>query len=277
MQQKGTVKSFHKSEGKKGIGYIAPKSPIPDYGKDVVFFESDLEELDFESLQKGMELEFFLEPRQGKSGETEWIARNIHKFEKRVISIPPPSQGETNSKPLKVYPPSYKTFLEKLGDSLKSVEKINDSCDFEDAVFSLLRLLGIHSVYQYSRDAQAGKADGFFILENLAVMYDCTLRSPFEEYKKDQIENYIHKLSNKSQLTIETRKADGGRGSKTLQIQGKSRQVWIITKGSTRELLVYDSIKVKEVAIKDLITITIEHCRELSYDAEHLSSNTNSI
>ena len=124
---------------------------------------------------------------------------------------------------LPIHPSSYKIFLEKLGGSLKSIEKINDSGDFEDAVFSLLRLLGIHSVYQYSRDAQAGKADGFFILENLAVMYDCTLRSPFEEYKKDQIENYIHKLSNKSQLTIETRKADGGRGSKTLQIQGKSR------------------------------------------------------
>lgn len=259
------------------MGYIAPESPIPDYGKDVVFFEGDLKELDFEVLQKDMELGFVLEQRQTKTGDIEWVARDVRKFvpppEKRAISIPTPSKPENNSEPpVKIRPPSYKTFLEKLGDSLKSIEKINDSGDFEDAVFSLLRLLGIHSVYQYSRNAQAGKADGFFILENLAVMYDCTLRHPFEEYKKDQIENYIHKLSNKSQLTIETRKADGGLGSKTLQIQGKSRQVWIITKGNTRELLVYDSIKVKEVAIKDLITITIEHCKELSYDAEHLSS-----
>ena len=103
-------------------------------------------------------------------------------------------------------------------------------------------------------------------------MYDCTLRDSFEEYKKDQIENYINKLSNKAQLTIETRRADGGRGSKTLQIQGKSRQVWIITKGNTRELLDFDGIKVKEVAIKDLITIALERCSELSYDAEYLSS-----
>ncbi|MEP0871800.1 hypothetical protein NDA01_18460 [Trichocoleus desertorum AS-A10] len=259
------------------MGYIAPESPISDYDRDVVFFEGDLEELDFEVLQKGMELGFILEQRQTKTGDIEWVARDVRKFvappEKKVIPIPTSTKSKANPEsPVNIYPSSYRTFLEKLSDSLKSIEKINDSGNFEDAVFSLLRLLGIHSVYQYSRDAQAGKADGFFILENLAVMYDCTLRNPFEEYKKDQIENYIHKLSNKSQLTIETRKADGGRGSKTLQIQGKSRQVWIITKGNTRELLVYDSIKVKEVAIKDLITITIEHCRELSYDAEHLSS-----
>ncbi|MBW4487220.1 MAG: hypothetical protein KME12_05465 [Trichocoleus desertorum ATA4-8-CV12] len=259
------------------MGYIAPESPIPDYGKDVVFFEGDLEELNFELLQKGMELGFVLEQRQTKTGDIEWIARDVRKFvpppEKRVISIPTSTKPKANPEsPVNVHPFSYRTFLEKLSDSFNSIGRINNSGEFEDAVFSLLRLLGIHSVYQYSRESQAGKADGFFILENLAVMYDCTLRDSFEEYKKDQIENYINKLSNKAQLTIETRRADGGRGSKTLQIQGKSRQVWIITKGNTRELLDFDGIKVKEVAIKDLITIATERCSELSYDAEYLSS-----
>ncbi|MBD2098833.1 hypothetical protein H6F90_27610 [Trichocoleus sp. FACHB-591] len=274
MQQKGTVKYFHKSEGKKGIGYITPKFPIPDYDKNVVFFEGDLEELDFESLQNGMELEFVLDQKQDKNGEIEWIARNIRK--KKVIQTPP-KPGPTPEPALKVRSPSYKIFLEALSNSLNLVEEINDSGEFEDAVFSLLRLLGIHSVYQYDRKTQAGKADGFFIVENLAVMYDCTLRDSFEEYKKDQIENYINKLSNKAQLTIETRKADGGHGSKTLQILGKSRHVWIVTRGVSRELLVFNDIRVKEIAIKDLIAIAIERCKVLNYNAEHLSSRLVSL
>ncbi len=150
------------------------------------------------------------------------------------------------------------------------MEHIRDSDDFEDAVFALFRLLGIHAVYQYPREAQAGRADGFFILKNLAVMYDCTLRDSFEEYKKDQIENYINKLRNKSQLTIEPRRSDGGQASKELEIQGKSRQVWIITRGSTREIRDYDGIKVKEVAIKDLIEIAVKRCKQLNYDEEVL-------
>jgi hypothetical protein len=149
---------------------------------------------------------------------------------------------------------------------------LNKSDEFEDAVFCLLRLLGIHTVYQYPRDAQAGRADGFFILENLAVMYDCTLRESFEEYKEEQIENYINKLRNKSQLTIDTRKTDGGQGRKELQIQGKYRQVWIITRGSTREIRDYDGIKVKEIAVRDLIDIAINRCKDLSYEADRLSS-----
>jgi hypothetical protein len=128
------------------------------------------------------------------------------------------------------------------------------------------------SAYQYPKEAQAGRADGFFILNNLAVMYDCTLRDSFEEYKQDQIENYINKLSNKSQLTIETRRSDGGRGSKELHIQGKSHQVWIITRGSTREIRDYDGIKVKEIAIKDLIDIAMKRCQQLNYDADRLST-----
>ncbi|OUL35531.1 hypothetical protein BV372_10805 [Nostoc sp. T09] len=270
MEQKGTIKYLRKYTGSQGFGYIALESPISNYNKDIVFFEDDLENLTFKSLKTGMELEFLLEQRQDKKGQPEWIARQIH-----MSTAAASAQGALpviKTFSTSVNSISFKLFLENLSHAFGLIEQIKSSDEFEDAVFSLLRLIGIHAVYQYSREAQAGRADGFFILENLAVMYDCTLRDSFEEYKKDQIENYINKLSNKSQLTIETRRADGGRGSKTLQIQGKSRQVWIITRGSTREILDFDGIKVKEIAVKDLIAIATKRCKQLSYDADILSN-----
>ncbi|WP_228038268.1 hypothetical protein [Nostoc sp. LEGE 12450] len=79
----------------------------------------------------------------------------------------------------------------------------------------VLRLLGIHNLYQYDKKNQAGRADGFFIIGSLAVMYDCTLRRNFDEHKKEQIENYVNKLKN-SQMTIDVRLTDGGGRKKTL-------------------------------------------------------------
>ncbi|MFQ3629754.1 MAG: hypothetical protein SNJ81_19550, partial [Cyanobacteriota bacterium] len=67
-------------------------------------------------------------------------------------------------------------------------------------------------------------------------------------------------------------RSDGGQASKELQIQGKSRQVWIITRGSTREIRDYDGIKVKEVAINDLIEIAVKRCKQLNYDDDMLST-----
>lgn len=261
MKQTGTIKYVSKKEGRKGFGYIAPASPIPNYDKDIVFFEDDLKDMDFESLGNGVKLEFHLEDKQNKQGEVEWIAREIYKAKSEVPKpIPKPDA------------PSLKLLMERFNDAFSLIEQIKGSDEFEDAVFALLRFLGIHTVYQYPRESQAGRADGFFILNNLAVMYDCTLRHPFEDYKKEQIENYVNKLSNKSQLTIDTRRSDGGRNSKELQIQGKSRQVWIITRGCTREIRVYDEIKVKEIAVKDLIDIAMKRCKQLNYDADILST-----
>jgi hypothetical protein len=138
-------------------------------------------------------------------------------------------------------------------------------------VFVILRLLGIHTLYQYDRATQAGKADGFFIVGNLAVMYDCTLRSDFMNFKQEQIDNYVNKLNNRSQLTIETRRADGGVGSKTLQVSGKNKQVWIITRGQTRELQDIDGVKVKEIAVRELIGIANKRLRAFTYEQEDLS------
>lgn len=71
-------------------------------------------------------------------------------------------------------------------------------------------MIGLNKIFQFDRDNQAGKADGFFIIENLAVMYDCTLQKNFESFKEEQIENYINKLNPKAQLTFNIKKNDGG-------------------------------------------------------------------
>jgi len=276
MEQLGIVKFIRKDAGKRGFGYIAPASAIANYEKDVVFFENDLQDIAFESLSKGMEVSFLLESRANNNGEIDWFARQISLVKTETphqISVPVVKKSTVVPKSLvNLSPATYKLFLQELEQTFQIVERISNSGEFEDAVFCLLRLMGIHTVYQYPREAQAGQADGFFILENLAVMYDCTLRESFEEYKQEQIENYINKLSNKSQLTIYPRRGDGGQGEKKLQIQNKSRQVWIITRGTTRELLDCDGIKVKEIAIRDLIDIAIARCKDLSYDVDRLSS-----
>jgi len=88
-------------------------------------------------------------------------------------------------------------------------------------------------------------------------MYDCTLRPDFEEYKKDQIENYINKLE-QAQLTFDIRASDGAKRKKTLRIDGKSKQVWIITIDQTREISDYGNIKVKEVSVNHLIWLLQE-------------------
>ena len=110
----------------------------------------------------------------------------------------------------------------------------------------------------------------FFTIENLAVMHDCTLQGNFESFKEEQIENYINKLSQKAQLTFNTKKIDGGITPKTIQLTGKSKQVWIITKGESKELSDFDNVKVKEISIYDLCEIYKKRLNDITYDNEKL-------
>jgi cold shock CspA family protein len=161
-----------------------------------------------------------------------------------------------------IYPNNYITkqinschdFKLNLIEYINSLIITDNTNEFEDSVFLLLRLIGINALYQYDKKNQAGKADGFFIIANLAVMYDCTLRSSFQEHKKDQIENYVNKMEG-SQLSFDLRISDGKSRQKNLKIDGKSKQVWIITKNSSREITDYGNIKVKEVSVHNLVSL----------------------
>ena len=66
----------------------------------------------------------------------------------------------------------------------------SDWREFERNTLHLLKLLGVHSIYPIPNTEQRGRPDGFFKLKSLAVIYDCTLESGFEDVKRDQIANY---------------------------------------------------------------------------------------
>ena len=103
-------------------------------------------------------------------------------------------------------------------------------------------------------------------------MYDCTLREQFEDFKKDQIENYVNKID-QSQISFELKKPNGSTYTKTVKIAGKNRQVWIITKGKSREISDYGNVKVKEIGINDLILLFNIRIRSSVIEEEDLSSN----
>ncbi|MDZ8030149.1 hypothetical protein [Nostoc sp. DedSLP04] len=259
----GVINWLNHEEGK---GFLRPDKSLNNQDKDLLFFKQDLEEITIENLSKGDKLEFKLQNINYKDGKVVKAVKNIRlilpDLPKKSVSVNKKTVDNLNVKDIKL----------EISSCLGNCIKLSDSAEFEDYVFMVLRLLGIHNLYQYDKKNQAGRADGFFIIGSLAVMYDCTLRKNFDEYKKDQIENYVNKLKN-SQMTIDIRLTDGGGKKKTLQIQGKNRQVWIITQESTRELYDVDGIRIKEIAVQDLIQIFNKRLYSDAFEEDELSAH----
>lgn len=244
------IKSIIKDKTVDGAYYGFIRSL--DEGKDYYFRKSDLNELPIEKLSIGNKVEFeFIETRDGRSV--------------KKLKLLAEGSNIKNKENL-----SFSDYKIGLISHLKKAININNCDDFEDGVYLVLKLMGIHKLFQFDRSSQAGKADGFFILENMAIMYDCTLHQNFETFKEEQIENYINKLNQKSQVTFDVQKIDGSTAPKTMQISGKTKQVWIITKGESKELREFDNIKIKEISIYDLINILTKRLEEPTYDAEHI-------
>ncbi len=137
--------------------------------------------------------------------------------------------------------------------------------DFENDVFLLLKSIGLNQVYKIEK--QTGKADGFFYIRNLSVIYDATLRTSFEKEKEQQIKNCIGelkcekiKLENNTEFTIQ-----------------KEKQVWIITRGVTRKIIKSDGIKVLEVSIKTLIDIYYKRLTNDKFDEERLEETLRTL
>ena len=238
-----------------GYGFIV----ATDTGRDYYFTHTDLVDCAYTDLREGADIEFV--PVEDGANRK---ARAVRLLDSQADTVGSPDvQGGVTH--------TVDTVLDGIRGALDRIDDVDAGEVFEDCVFVVLRLLGIHTLYQYDRASQAGKADGFFIVGNLAVMYDCTLRSDYMNFKQEQIDNYVNKLNNRSQLKIETRRADGGVGSKTLQVSGKNKQVWIITRGETRELQDIDGIKVKEIAVRELIAIADKRLRAFTYEQEDLS------
>jgi cold shock CspA family protein len=274
---KSEIKEIRSSKRNDGsvYGFIAAL----DSGKDYYFATEDL--VEDQPIDCGVKVEF--DPVE-ESGNRK--ARNIRvldsyvphswvsevKRTKNRKSLPKTSNVSASIKngtfPLKTFEELKSRVLEQV----EVLSSITDPYVFEDGVFLLLRLLGIHTAYQYPRSEQAGEADGFFMIESFAVMYDCTLRKNFESYKKTQIENFRNRLSQSNQLTFEFRKPDGKVGSKTVPLPAK-KQVWIITNGETRELEDFGGIKVKEIAVSELCQILERRLRDIAYDVDRLATD----
>jgi hypothetical protein len=128
-------------------------------------------------------------------------------------------------------------------------DELNQTGDwkkFELYTYYLIKLLGIHNAYRFDPDQQSGKADGFFKFGNLAVLYDCTLRSEFEEIKRTQIENYCKQLEVGS-IEAAPRIIE--------EFHHHQKQVWIITRGRSRLIETRNDIAVKEVKVDRLIDL----------------------
>lgn len=156
-----------------------------------------------------------------------------------------------------LYPP----FFDKLLST-------GDWKEFEQYTHYLLKLLGIQAVYTFVDERQAGKADGFFKFGNLAVMYDCTLGvGNIEENKKDQIINYCNRLK---QGSLEVA------GGTILEFHHHHKQVWLITRGTSRRVKLINDIAIKEVAIRDIIDVYQERLKGMVSD-EYLETKLRNI
>ena len=143
--------------------------------------------------------------------------------------------------------------------------KTKDPSEFEDLVFQLLKLIGINNICKIDRKRQAGREDGFFVFRNLAVIYDCTLKTDLRD-KEEQINNYCRRLNDEVELSCKSK-------DKSFNIRTKKKQVWIITRNKTQKIKEYpgdndESILVKEISIYDLIEIYIKRIKENLFEDE---------
>lgn len=244
------IKSIIESDKKDGsyYGFIQALDDKNDY----YFTKKDTNNLLLKDVSSGIEVNF-----NGDEKNNKRIATDI-------------SLCNNSLKPTVI---TYNQYKENILESISNINDINDYNDFEDATYLLIKLLGIHNIYQFERNNQAGKADGLFVLDNLVVMYDCTLQNNFQEFKKEQIGNYINRLKQTTQISMDVVKPDGGIVQKTLNITNKTRQVWVITKRKSREIEDYDGIKIKEISVSDIVNILKNKIKDGSYDTDKLSSS----
>jgi len=222
------------SKIRNGWGFIEQ----PDES-EIYFTQKDLRGIAFKELKKGDAVSFEI----GIKDDGKTFAANIKK-----TNAPAAVNANVTRSPSEQVKKLLVSSLER------ELANVKTGLEFEKLTFLLLRLLGIHSLYQYDSKQQAGRADGFFICDRLAVMYDCTLQGRFEEKKKDQIENYVNKMR-QSSITIDVKTGEKTSLPQKHDIQSKTRQVWIITKGVTRDLYETEGLVVREIAIDDLASL----------------------
>lgn len=201
--------------------------------KDFVFAEKGLLNIKFEQLKEGMEVQF--EP----NGD---FANKINVINNKPAMVEAKQAVSDNLQRQVVN--SISEAIETIISSIReNANLITDPYIFEDYTNIILKML-VTEIYPIPQQNQAGMFDGLFKIKNLEVIYDCTLSSNYEDYKREQIHNYAAKLEQTS-LTVN--------GKEISLSKNSDKQIWIITKGSTKKIKEINDIRVKEVDIHSLI------------------------
>lgn len=234
----------------KKVGFIGRLSA--GESKDFFFNQAALEGIAFDALNIGDAVEFAIFEQDGKR-----YAKNVVRLQ--TVSTTAAS-AHLNSKDVDI-PLFTQEIVSLLAKQIKQVSTL--PFVFEDYTAFLLKLMGIPDVHPVPRTNAGGMFDGLFKLQGVEIMYDCTLKSQFEDFKKEQIDNYINKIK-QSSITINAR---------TVSLNASAtKQIWVITNGSrSRILQCVDDIYVKEVCINDLLGI-LEKRMNHSYTSLELAS-----
>lgn len=220
-----------KLDAEKRTGFISKINQ--NAKKDFVFAEKELLNIKFEQLKEGMDVQF--EP----NGD---FANKINVINNKPAMVEAKQAVSDNSQRQVVN--SISEAIETIISSIReNANLITDPYIFEDYTNIILKML-VTEIYPIPQQNQAGMFDGLFKIKNLEVIYDCTLSSNYEDYKREQIHNYAAKLEQTS-LTVN--------GKEISLSKNSDKQIWIITKGSTKKIKEINDIRVKEVDIHSLI------------------------
>lgn len=220
-----------KLDAEKRTGFISKINQ--NAKKDFVFAEKELLNIKFEQLKEGMDVQF--EP----NGD---FANKINVINNKPAMVEAKQAVSDNLQRQVVN--SISEAIETIIYSIReNANLITDPYIFEDYTNIILKML-VTEIYPIPQQNQAGMFDGLFKIKNLEVIYDCTLSSNYEDYKREQIHNYAAKLEQTS-LTVN--------GKEISLSKNSDKQIWIITKGSTKKIKEINDIRVKEVDIHSLI------------------------
>ena len=201
--------------------------------KDFVFAEKELLNIQFEQLKEGMDVQF--EP----NGD---FANKINVINNKP-AMAETKQAVSDNLQRRVVNSTSEAIETIISSIRENANLITDPYIFEDYTNIILKML-VTEIYPIPQQNQAGMFDGLFKIKNLEVIYDCTVSSNYEDYKREQIHNYAAKLEQTS-LTVN--------GKEISLSKNSDKQIWIITKGSTKKIKEINDIRVKEVDIHSLI------------------------
>ncbi|GEM_PF-1085360 len=153
--------------------------------------------------------------------------------------------------------------FDNLPQFVKNLLNSNSYASFEDGVNKLIKLIGVNDLFDFDKRNQRGMADGFFIFKDkLVVIYDATLENNYINVKAQQINNYVNILKEGKIDYYDKR---------SFNIANYEKQVWIVTKGQSKQIKIQDNIKIKEISIDDLYNIYLARIQQ-NYELEILIS-----